>query len=116
MWLIATYDRWVEELVAAGRLPGDIAEEIEWRANTGGCVSVKTHIAWRLVILHMNRGVRHSASPSTFLFPVCQLYSVLGPQSSIAPFTMPQTFHLSQLKTVASRQCTPNLAFVVQVE
>lgn len=43
MWLIATYDRWLEELVAAGRLPGDIAEEMNGGLNTGGCVPVKTH-------------------------------------------------------------------------
>jgi hypothetical protein len=36
VWLIATYDRWVEKLVAAGRLPGEIAEEIEWRAKHWG--------------------------------------------------------------------------------
>lgn len=44
MWLIAAYDRWVEELVAAGRLPGDIAEEIEWRAKHWGLhLSEDTH-------------------------------------------------------------------------
>lgn len=104
---------WLEELVAAGKLPGDIAEEIEWRAEHWG-LRASEDTAWRLVILHMNRGARHSASPSTFLFPVCQLYSVLGSQSSNVPFTMPQTFHLSQLKTVESRQYTRKLAFVVE--
>lgn len=38
----STYDRWLEELVAAGRLPGDIAEEMNGGLNTGGCVPEKT--------------------------------------------------------------------------
>jgi hypothetical protein len=34
----------LEELVAAGRLPGDIAEEIEWRAKHWGLrLSEDTH-------------------------------------------------------------------------
>ena len=69
MWPISTYDRWVKGLVAAGRLPGDIAEEMNGRLaqrrNTG---SRDTQLGG-VLILHMTRGARHPPSPSTFFIP-----------------------------------------------